>query len=154
MKRLFCVLKWLMKAIGVLGAAAATSLFFSTLSNIHGESMPDSEFVDGNPSIINLLNSEIFMGLIFVVTLSIFAYVAYLLWQLHEVAVHESEHRNSAHTTIVFALSLCGLFISKTWWVVAIVIAFTRWDIIGNSLSGVIRRGVEQGKESSAQESK
>ncbi|MEZ9864694.1 magnesium transporter [Vibrio breoganii] len=153
MKRLFGVLKWLIKAIGVLSAAAATSLFFSTLSNIHGKSMPASEFVDGNPSIIKLLNSEIFMGLIFVVTISIFAYVAYLLWQLHQVAVHESEHRNSAHTNVVFALSLCGLFISKTWWVLAIVIAFTRWDIIGNSLSGVIRRGIAQGN-ASAQETK
>ncbi|OBT13387.1 magnesium transporter [Vibrio sp. UCD-FRSSP16_10] len=144
MKRLFGIIKWITKAAGVIGAVAVTSLFFSTLSSIHGKTMPESEFVDGNPSIINLLNSEIFMGLIFVVTLSIFAYVSYLLWQLHEVAVHESEHRKSAHTNIVFALSLCGLFISKTWWVLAIVIAFTRWDMIGNSLSRVIRRGVEK----------
>jgi hypothetical protein len=42
----------------------------------------------------------------------------------------------------VFALSLCGLFINKAYWVAAIVIAFTRWDMIGKALSDVIHLGV------------
>lgn len=88
------------------------------------------------------------MGLIFVITVSIFLYVGYLLWQLHEVAVHESERRKSAHTNLVFALSLCGLFISKVWWVFAIVIAFTRWDVVGDTLSSIIRKGVNQSSDS------
>ncbi len=116
--------------------------FFAMLSNIHGKAYPESHFTNGYPSIIGLLNSELFMSVIFIVTLSIFAYVAKLLWQLHEVAVHRSLHNNSAHTTLVFALSLCGLFINKGYWVAAIVIAFTRWDVVGNALSDVIGRGV------------
>ncbi len=153
MKRLMAILKWLTKAALVISGVIGTSLFFSTLSNIHGKEMEASEFVDGNPSIINLLNSEMFMGLIFVVTISIFSYVGYLLWQLHEVAVHESEHRKSAHTNLVFALSLCGLFINKVWWVLAIVIAFARWDVISESLSQIIGKGIAKSKPA-AEESK
>jgi hypothetical protein len=74
-------------------------------------------------------------------TLSIGVYDLYLLWQLHEVAVHKAQQKSSAHTQIVFALSLCGLFIDKTWWVLAIIIAFTRWDIIGNGVVNILRKG-------------
>ncbi|MEZ8825108.1 magnesium transporter [Vibrio amylolyticus] len=136
------IARFLLKVSLFLSMAASGVLFFSSLSSIHGKEMDASEFTGGNPTIINLLNSEIFMGIIFVVTLGIFAYVSYLLWQLHEIAVHESEHKNSAHTTLVFALSLCGLLINKVWWVLAIIIAFTRWDVVGNALSRVISNGV------------
>ncbi|GLQ71503.1 hypothetical protein GCM10007932_08630 [Vibrio penaeicida] len=82
------------------------------------------------------------MGVIFCVTISVIVYVLYLLWQLHEVAVHKAQKMSSAHTQIVFALSLCGLFIDKAWWVLAIIIAFTRWDIVSDSLSNIIRKGL------------
>lgn len=146
MKKLKAILTWLVKAAAVLSSLLASAMFFSTLSNIHGKDMLESEFINGNPTIINLLNSELFMGLIFVITLSIFSYVFYLLWQLHEVAVHESEQKKSAHTNVVFALSLCGLFINKVWWVLAIIIAFTRWDVVSKSLSAIIDRGVNGAK--------
>ncbi|CAK2059441.1 magnesium transporter [Vibrio crassostreae] len=142
MKKLIVFSKWLIKSIFIVLGAISASLFFSTLSKIHGKDMTAGEFVGGNPSIINLLNSELFMGVIFVVTISIFSYVTYLLWKLHEVAVHESEYRKSAHTNLVFALSLCGLFINKVWWVLAIIIAFTRWDVVADALSLIIRKGV------------
>ncbi len=146
MKKVKVILTWLVKAVAVVSSLLGSALFFSTLSNIHGKEMPDSEFINGNPTIINLLNSELFMGLIFVITLSIFSYVFYLLWQLHEVAVHESEQKKSAHTNVVFALSLCGLFINKVWWVLAIIIAFTRWDVVSKSLSAIINKGVNGSK--------
>ncbi|MBM7036771.1 magnesium transporter [Vibrio ulleungensis] len=116
--------------------------FFAMLSTVHGKNYPADHFANGHPSIIALLNSELFMGVIFIVTLGVFAFVGKLLWQLHEVAVHKSQHNNSVHTTLVFALSLCGLFINKAYWVAAIVIAFTRWDMIGKALSDVIHLGV------------
>ncbi|WEM40926.1 magnesium transporter [Photobacterium sp. DA100] len=153
MKKLIGFVKWLVKAMFVLSCLVGCSLFFSTLSKIHGKAMPASDFVGGNPTIIKLLNSEVFMGVIFVVTISIFSYVGYLFWRLHEVAVHESEHQKSAHTTLVFALSLCGLMINKVWWVLALIIAFTRWDVIGDALSGVIRKGVS-GSRLSSEDSK
>ena len=153
MKTLIGFLKWLLKANLVILCLAGCSFIFSSLSKIHGKDMPASDFWGGNPTIIKLLNSELFMGIIFVVTISIFSYVGYLFWRLHEVAVHESEHRKSAHTTLVFALSLCGLFINKVWWVLALIIAFTRWDVIGNALSSVIRKGVS-GHKLSSEESK
>ncbi len=128
-------------AIG-LGTLYFASLAFSKLSTIHGTELPETYFVDGYPSILVLLDSEFFMGVIFCVTISVIVYVLYLLWQLHEVAVHKAQKMSSAHTQIVFALSLCGLFIDKAWWVLAIIIAFTRWDIVSDSLSNIIRKGL------------
>lgn len=81
------------------------------------------------------------MGFVFFVTVAILVYVLYLLWELHEIAVHKAAKMSSAHTQIVFALSLCGLFIDKTWWVLAIIIAFARWDILADAISGIIRNG-------------
>lgn len=65
------------------------------------------------------------------------------MWQIHELGVHKAKEHKSAHVQIVFALSLCGLFISKTFWVIALVIALANWKHIGQSLSDVIRRGVQ-----------
>ncbi|WP_394129950.1 magnesium transporter [Shewanella maritima] len=120
---------------------------FGMMSTIHGKELPEEYFINGYPSIIGLVDSEIFMGVIFVITLSIFVYALYLFWQLHEVAVHKSQQMSSAHTQIVFALSLCGLFIDKTWWVLAIIIAFARWDVIGNAISSIINNGVRGNKQ-------
>lgn len=135
---LFKLFKKLLFVAGFIGLSAG----FSMLSTIHGKEIPSEYFVNGNPSILGLMNSEFFMGLIFMVTLSIVIYVLYLLWELHEVAVHKAQKVASQHVQVVFALSLCGLFIDKVWWVLAIVIAFTRWDLISFKLSEIISNGV------------
>ncbi len=115
----------------------------SKFGEIHGKDIPESYFSNGYPSILGLLNSEIFMGLIFIVTLALACYVAYLLWQLHEVAVHRAEETSNPHLQLIFALSLCGLFIDKSWWVLAIILSFTSWEIIGTSLSNIIQKGIK-----------
>lgn len=79
-------------------------------------------------------------------TVAVLIYVAYLFWRLHEVAVHRSSEMSSAHTQLVFALSLCGLFVDKAWWVLAIIIAFARWDVLAKELSNIIRNGVRSNK--------
>lgn len=130
-------------------ALAAVPIIYglSCLGTIHGKQLPASYFSNGNPSILGLLNSEVFMGIIFLITLSVFTYVAYLLWQLHEVAVHRAEATASPQLQLIFALSLCGLFIHKAWWVLAIIIAFTSWDVIGQGLSSVIQKGIKEEKQ-------
>ncbi len=45
-----------------------------------------------------LFNSEYFSGYLFSVTIALVAFVAYLMWQLHEVAVHRAEEHRSANT--------------------------------------------------------
>ncbi|MGD8110562.1 magnesium transporter [Vibrio sp. TRT 17S01] len=132
------------KSICLVGVLFVASWLFSRLGKVHGKSLPESYFSDGYPTILTLLDSEFFMGFIACVTLAIVVYVLYLLWQLHEVAVHKAKEMSSAHTQIVFALSLCGLFIDKAWWVLAIIIAFTRWDVVANSLSSIIRNGLNK----------
>lgn len=92
-----------------------------------------------NDAMMVLLNSEYFSGYLFSVTIALGLFVVYLLWQLHEVAVHEAQKKKSAHIQLVFALSLCGLFINKVWWVLAIIIAFTNWKHISTTLSQTIR---------------
>jgi hypothetical protein len=123
----FVVVGFLAKALSYLGA-------------IHGKDLPEEHFSGGIPTIIGLLNSEFFMALIFIITMSAFTYIGYLLWQLHEVAVHKSEASASPQFQLVFALSLCGLFIDKAWWVLAIIISFTSWEHIGQWLSSIIHK--------------
>ncbi|TEW55014.1 magnesium transporter [Psychromonas sp. RZ22] len=118
------------------------SAIFGAMSTVHGQDIPESYFANGYPTILGLMNSEFFMGFIFTITLSVVVYVLYLMWTLHEVAVHKAQKVASQHVQVVFALSLCGLFIDKVWWVLAIIIAFTRWDLIAYKLSEIINLGV------------
>ncbi|RJG42207.1 magnesium transporter [Motilimonas pumila] len=136
----------LLKFCTVMALIVGMSIALSHLGAIHGKELPEEYFSNGYPTILKLLDSEVFMGFIFVVTIGAFGYVLYLLWQLHEVAVHKAQAMSSAHTQLVFALSLCGLFIDKTWWVLAIIIAFARWDILSDKLSFIINKGVKGDK--------
>lgn len=143
--KLKTILSYIIKAIVFFSLLIIISKAFSYLGVIHGKELPESYFSGGYPSILTLLNSELFMGLIFFVTLSVFAYIAYLLWQLHEVAVHKAESDSSSQLQLVFALSLSGLFIHKAWWVLAIIVAFTSWDKISEGLSNIIHSGMNGG---------
>ncbi|UPW17170.1 magnesium transporter [Agarivorans sp. TSD2052] len=134
-------LSYISKLVIALCVLVGSSLLLSKLATIHGKQLPESYFSQGYPSILKLLDSEIFMGFVFFVTVAILVYLAYLFWCLHEVAVHKAAKMSSAHTQIIFALSLCGLFIDKTWWVLAIIIAFARWDVLARELSNIIRNG-------------
>lgn len=136
------------KSAVIIGGFLSLSYLFAQLSKVHGKSLPADYFSQDLPSILGLLNSEFFMGVIFVITLSIIVYVLYLLWQLHEVAVHRSQYMRSAQANLVFALSLCGLFIDKLWWVLAVIIAFTNWEALASSVSKVIHSGIYGNKES------
>ena len=129
-----------------LTAVMGLSYLLSLMGEIHGKELPASHFSGGTPVILPMLDSELFMGLIFLVTTGFFVYVLYLFWQLHEVAVHKSEAISSVHTQLIFVLSLCGLFIDKTWWVLALVVAFTRWDVIADKISSVISQGIKAAK--------
>ncbi|CAM3142275.1 magnesium transporter [Vibrio rarus] len=151
-RSIILLLSYLLKAVIVFSIIAGASIALSYMGSIHGTDLPAEYFSNGHSTIITLLDSEVFMGFIFFVTFSVVIYVLYLLWQLHEVAVHKASKMSSAHTQIVFALSLCGLFIDKTWWVLAIIIAFTRWDVIGQSVSKVIGNGLTHNKPKSTEE--
>ena len=126
------------------------SYCFSLLSAVHGSHLPEEYFSEGIPPIIGLLDSAFFMGVIFVFTISLAVYVIYLLWQLHEIAVHKAEKIKSKQANLVFALSLCGLFLHKAWWVVAVIIAFTNWAAISAGLSSIIRQGIKSREEESS----
>tara|TARA_Y100000588_G_scaffold374292_1_gene449201 strand:+ start:82 stop:519 length:438 start_codon:yes stop_codon:yes gene_type:complete len=92
---------------------------------------------------MNFFQNEYFSGYLFSVTLAVVFAAIYGMWQIHELGVHKAKEHKSAHVQIVFALSLCGLFINKTFWVIALVIALANWKHIGQSISDVIRRGIQ-----------
>ncbi|MGS0724808.1 magnesium transporter [Shewanella sp. 0m-11] len=100
-----------------------------------------------NDTMMVIFNSEYFSGYLFSVTIALVVFILYLLWSLHEVAVHRAEKKHSSHVQLVFALSLCGLFIHKAWWVLAIIIAFANWSQIGEALSSVIRNSRNKSNE-------
>ncbi len=140
-------MKKTIKAIIFIVIAGATVKALSLLGEIHGKDLPESYFSGGYPPILTLLNSEMFMAFIFVITLSVVVYVLYLLWQLHEVAVHKAEKNASPQLQLVFALSLSGLFIDKAWWVLAIIITFTSWEQIGDWISDIIHNNKRAKKD-------
>ena len=113
------------------------------LGTIHSKDIDLSQFNNHpNEMMMNFFQSEYFSGYLFAVTIAVTLAVIYGLWQVHELGVHKAKEHKSAHVQIVFALSLCGLFISKTFWVIALVIALANWKHIGQSISDVIRRDI------------
>lgn len=120
------------------------------LGTIHSKDIDMSQFTNHpNEMMMNFFQMESFSGYLFSVTIAVVLAGIYGMWQLHELGVHKAKEHKSAHVQIVFALSLCGLFISKTFWVIALVIALANWKHIGQSLSDVIRRGVQPKQDSS-----
>lgn len=98
------VILFIVKAVVVIGTLVGFSLLLSKLGKVHGKDLPEEYFLNGYPTILRLLDSEIFMGFVFFVTVAIVVYVIYLLWQLHEVAVHMRCH---LHTLKLFLPFLC-----------------------------------------------
>ncbi|MFM2609675.1 magnesium transporter [Vibrio chagasii] len=144
------IAKFIMKWSFISCCFVLVSYGFALLTKVHSTDLPSEHFTNGLPVIIGLLDSELFMGVIFVITLCVVGYVIYLLWQLHEIAVHKAEKINSKQANLVFALSLCGLFLHKAWWVLAVAIAFTDWVAISASISAIIYRGVHKSNEEKA----
>ena len=100
-----------------------------------------------NEMMMNFFQTEMFSGYLFAVTIAFVLFAIYLFWQLHEVAVHKAQERRSTQIQLVFALSLCGLFLHKGWWVIAIIIAFANWSHIAESMSGIIRNALNKTSE-------
>ncbi|MBY5993968.1 magnesium transporter [Ferrimonas balearica] len=129
--------------LALLAAAAGLMVFFTGLSTVHGQDLPVDYFAEV-PAIMVLLDAEWFMGFLFVVTLALVVLLLKLLWNLHEIPVHKAQGENHLLTKVIFGLCLCGLFINKAWWVLAIILAFTPWNAIGDHLSRVIRAGMQK----------
>lgn len=129
---------WIKRLSMIFGAVALMAVMKS-LSIIHGTELPDDYFYGGMPTIMPILNSEWFMGFVFAVTVGVFIYVLYLLWELHEIPVHKVQRENRLVIDLVFGLSLAGLFIDKKWWVLAIIVAFTPWRALAEGLGRAVR---------------
>lgn len=139
--KVLAFLKSLVTKLFMLALVVATGWFFTQGAVINGKGIPEDYFYSGGyPSILVLMNAEAFTGFVSLVTLIVFVYVAYLAWELHEIAVHKAQATLAAHVGVVTALSLCGLFINKAWWVLAIVIAFTNWKALGDSIANYVKR--------------
>lgn len=136
--------RWLIR-LSLLCVFVAGTMGIGGLSNIHGKELPPEYFYGGASSIMLLLNSELFMGFIFMVTIGLAALVLYLLWELHEVPLHKVQRENRIVIDLVFGLAMAGLILNKAWWVLALIVAFTPWRALGDALSGIISRGIHGG---------
>ena len=121
-----------------LAVVVLLTVLFTQLSTIHSDVVPD-EYFAAMPGIMGILDAEWFMALVFVATLGSIVGGLLLLWHLHELPVHRAKRENQVLTRLIFVLALCGLFLNKTWWVVAIILAFTPWHEIGVQVARVFR---------------
>ncbi|SHI19247.1 hypothetical protein [Ferrimonas marina] len=131
------MLKTILKVMTGIALFVAGVAFFMQGSTIHGTEI--QEF-DQMPTILPLMESTAFVGVIVMITLAVMVYVLYLLWQLHEAGVHKAQRNMQQHVEVVFILSLCGLFIAKVFWVAALVIAFTNWSAMADSAVALVKR--------------
>ncbi len=146
---IFIIFKVLFKFIGFMGLMLCGAYLLAPLGTINSKEIDLSTFSNTpNETMMVIFNSEYFSGYLFSVTLAVVIFVVYLLWELHEIAVHKAQEINSTHIQLVFALSLCGLFIHKAWWVLAIIIAFANWQHIGASLTDIIKNAQATKKQS------
>ncbi|MDR9826234.1 magnesium transporter [Vibrio sp. FNV 38] len=133
------VMTVLLKFSGFMAIMLCGAYLLAPIGEINSKQIDMSLFSNApNETMMVIFNSEYFSGYLFSVTIALVLFVVYLLWQLHEVAVHKAEENKSAHIQLVFALSLCGLFLHKAWWVLAIIIAFANWEHVGASISKII----------------
>ncbi|MEZ8388165.1 magnesium transporter [Vibrio splendidus] len=143
-QKIWAVAMVLIKFCLFMAVMFAGAWALAPLGTIHSKDIDMSQFNNHpNEMMMNFFQMEYFSGYLFSVTMAVVLAGVYGMWQLHELGVHKAKEHKSAHVQIVFALSLCGLFISKTFWVIALVIALANWKHIGQSLSDVIRRGVQ-----------
>jgi len=143
-QKIWAVVMVLLKFCLFMAVMFAGAWALAPLGTIHSKDIDMSQFNNHpNEMMMNFFQMEYFSGYLFSVTIAVVLAGVYGMWQLHELGVHKAKEHKSAHVQIVFALSLCGLFISKTFWVIALVIALANWKHIGQSLSDVIRRGVQ-----------
>lgn len=139
---IFTIVKVLLKFFGFMAVMLGGAYLLAPMGKINSKDIDLSAFTNTpNDMMMVIFNSEYFSGYLFSVTIALLLFVVYLFWELHEVAVHKAQEKKSAHIQLVFALSLCGLFLHKAWWVLAIIIAFTNWRYIGTSISSVIQNG-------------
>ncbi|MCL1046664.1 magnesium transporter [Shewanella sp. 1_MG-2023] len=140
LSKLATIFMVLIKFVSFMALMLGGAYLLAPMGLINSKDIDMSLFTNTpNDTMMILFNSEYFSGYLFSVTIALVIFVIYLLWSIHEVAVHRTEKMHSSHVQLVFALSLCGLFIHKAWWVLAIIIAFANWSEIGESISSVIR---------------
>lgn len=147
MQKIWAVMLVLLKFSAFMVTMLAGAWVLAPLGTIHSQDIDLSQFNHHpNPMMMNFFQTEFFSGYLFAVTIALVLAVIYGSWRLHELGVHKAEESKNPQVHVVFALSLCGLFISKTFWVIALVIAFTNWASIGNGISNIIQRGIAKGE--------
>ncbi|CAH7328041.1 Magnesium transporter [Vibrio chagasii] len=144
-KKIRSFLTALFKKLLFISACVGLGWFFQLGAEINGKDIPEEYFYSGGyPVPIALMDAEWFIGFASVLTLLMVVYLLKLAWELHEIAVHKAEKTMAAHVTLVSALTMLGLFIDNTWWILAIIIAFTNWSALGESIVRLSKKVKEE----------
>lgn len=113
----------------------------SKLCTVYDKGVNAEDFSGGLPPIMGLLNAELFVAFVFCATVGVYLIIIALLWHYHEIPLHEVKKTDPALVNVVFGLALCGILFDKAWFVLAMVIAFMPWQVIGEKFSAVLNRG-------------
>jgi hypothetical protein len=91
---------------------------------------PYTEYVNP-PAIMGLLDSVVFFWLVVILTMGIFAFIAWKLWGLHSIPKQLAKQRGWKQAQLVFWLCMLGL-IWKPLWVAAVVLVVIDWEALAD----------------------
>jgi hypothetical protein len=91
---------------------------------------PYDQYVDP-PTIMAVLDSIAFFWLIVSVTLVMFSWLAWKLWQLHSIPKRFARERGWRQARLMFWLTLLGL-IWKPLWILAVILVVTDWEALAD----------------------
>ena len=91
---------------------------------------PYDEYVDP-PAIVALLDSIAFFWFVVLVTVILFSWIAWKLWELHSVPKKISKELGWRQARLVFWLTMLGL-IWKPLWVIAVILVVLDWDALAD----------------------
>jgi len=113
----------------------------SVLCQVHDKTVSPESYSGGVPVIMGLLNSEIFMAFAFCATVGFYILMLALLWHYHEIPLEKVKKNDPEFVNVVFGLALMGILFNKAWFVLAMIIAFMPWKVVGEKFAFVLHKG-------------
>ncbi len=87
------------------------------------------------PSVYKLLESEILMWFVVLVTVAIISWALAKLWHIHSIPKHLAKEKGLAQAKLIFWLCILGLA-WKPLWVLAVLAIVTDWDKVQEWIRG------------------
>ena len=105
----------------------------------------EPNYYNSEPShiVMSILNSDIFMYIILIFTLTIVCGVIYGIIKLHHIPKNKWNQHYKTDIGLISILSLLG-WIWHSLWVVALIIAFINWKIVEDIIVKLIQKSLKK----------